>query len=220
MKNKTLNIGEKFNRLTILEKSEIYREKTNKIVKGYQCRCECGKEIFAVYSDITSGHTKSCGCYRSEVTRKKNFKHGKRDTAEYKVWLGIRFRCSGTPLALEVVPSYTGITCEWISFEKFLEDMGERPTSKHTIERINPEGNYCKENCKWVDDRSLQAFNQKKRKTNSSGRTGVYPQGNKWYSKIMKDGKQIYLGSFNSFEEAVKERETAEEKYYGFKKKN
>jgi hypothetical protein len=105
------------------------------------------------------------------------------------------------------------VSDEWLSsFENFHRDMGERPSSKHTIERIDVNGDYCKENCIWTDDGSLQAYNQRVRSTNKSGRTGVHAVGDMWEARIR--GRRLIRTP--DYELAVFCREEAELFYYGF----
>jgi hypothetical protein len=103
-------------------------------------------------------------------------------------------------------------------FRNFIEDMGERP-EKFVLDRIDPDGNYCPENCRWVD-RNISSYNTRKASNNTSGRTGVYwfERVGKWVAAIHVKGEQIHLGYFLDFEDAVKAREDAEIKYYGVNK--
>lgn len=113
-----------------------------------------------------------------------------------------------------------GIKVEWESFQDFISDMGEKPTMGHTIERINVHGNYCKENCMWVDDDGLQNYNRTRQSNNTSGRTGVFWQAvsGKWAAEIRVAGQKVWLGVFENIDAAIKARELAELKYYGFNK--
>jgi len=100
-------------------------------------------------------------------------------------------------------------------FYNFLDDMGERPIG-HTIERIDTNKNYYKENCKW-ENVFNQRYNRRRFKNNKSGVTGVSfkKKLQKWVAQISKNGKVIHLGYFDDFEEAVMCRKEAELKYYG-----
>lgn len=94
--------------------------------------------------------------------------------------------------------------------------MGARPSIKHSIERIDNDGNYEPENCKW-GTKTEQSRNQRLRKDNTSGVRGVcwHKNMSKWEAVIRVDKKRIYLGSFDTLEKAANARRLAEEKYWG-----
>jgi hypothetical protein len=143
---------------------------------------------------------------------------------EYNSWANMKQRVLN-----EKHPSYSdyggrGITIcrEWeASFINFLKDMGTRPSVEFSIERVDVNGNYCKENCIWAD-RLTQNLNQRYRKDNKSGRVGVHWDSRKelWISQVQIDGKRKQLISTEDYELAVFCREEAELKYYGFIKEN
>lgn len=102
------------------------------------------------------------------------YKHGKCNTREYRSWLELRRRCNSKNR-----PSYKdyggrGITYtkSWDSFNQFLSDMGLCPDGNYSLDRIDVNGNYCKENCRWADQ-STQSYNTRLKKTNKSGIPGV-----------------------------------------------
>lgn len=104
------------------------------------------------------------------------------------------------------------------SFENFYEDMGEPPEGM-TLDRIDVDDGYSPQNCRWATT-GLQAYNIRKKKNNSSGRTGVYwePRWKHYVVQITKDKKTKYVGSTKSFEEACEMRTKAEIEYYGVAK--
>ena len=120
-------------------------------VKGtarWYCLCSCGNTTIAYGTHLRAGTTKSCGCLHKTNTSKASTKHGWHGTRTYESWQNMIRRC---------VPGSRyynrGIrVCnEWSSsFNKFLEDMGERPEGNYSLERNNPFGNYCVENCRWL----------------------------------------------------------------------
>lgn len=117
------------------------------------CRCSCGTEKIVVGSDLTSGHTKSCGCLNLENVRKMHVKHGKTRTKVYNTWLNMKRRCyDKTNIGFRLYGERGISVCErWLeSFENFYADMGDPPSSKHSLDRQNNNGNYEPNNCKWV----------------------------------------------------------------------
>lgn len=109
--------------------------------------------------------------------------------------------------------------CEgWLDFKKFWQDMGERPAGK-TLDRIDVDGNYCKENCRWVGS-SIQTYNTRRRSDNTSGVCGVYyhKAAGKWMASINAEGKTRYLGIFAEKGDAIEARRVAENLYFGFEK--
>lgn len=141
--------GDRYGRLVII----LEQERRNGI-RSFLCLCDCGNEKEILLKDLRKKiPTKSCGCLQRENTSKAKKTHGQshNGTPEYFIWKTMNQRCYNPNR-----PKYKNygargiIVCDrWInSFENFLIDMGRRPT-KHSIDRINVNGNYELSNCKW-----------------------------------------------------------------------
>ncbi len=110
----------------------------------WKCACDCGNIKEVEGQVLREGRTRSCGC----VTRT----HGKTGTQEHAIWRGMRTRCNNPNASAYPKYGARGIrVCErWDSFENFLSDMGARPSKHHSVDRINPDGNYEPSNCRWA----------------------------------------------------------------------
>jgi hypothetical protein len=125
------------------------------------CRCDCGNEHKVFTGNI--GKTNSCGCDRSRVTTESKTTHGLYGTPEYKTWSGIKRRCFNKND--KTYPRYggAGITmcARWNeSFEAFVEDMGQKPSPEHSIDRLDNSKGYEPGNCRWAT-KFDQAQNQR-----------------------------------------------------------
>lgn len=144
--------GRKYGQLTVIKEH-------GKDHRGYTwlCKCDCGEEnIIAVGDDLRSGHKTSCGCLRWQGTPK----HGLSDSAIRQAYYNMKKRCDHPKNKSYKNYGGRGITyCEkWKTFKGFLDDMLESYEVGLSLDRIDVNGNYNKENCRWAD-KIVQANN-------------------------------------------------------------
>ena len=165
-------IGKQFGNLTILE--IFYKHIYNQNVTFSKCKCKCGKIKDIRFNSIRMGHTTSCGCLRKETCKNINLSHNLSNTPEYRAWMSMKQRCLNSKN--EKYPHYGGrgikICQRWIdSFENFLLDVGLKPSSKHSLDRKNVDGNYTPKNCHWATAKEQGRNKQKTIYAELNGRT-------------------------------------------------
>lgn len=147
--------GRRIERLTVLRRSAA---KCGKHIQ-WDCVCDCGAMVTALSTNLSRGHTKSCGCLRADTMAQMVLKHGKSETPEFSVWLGMISRCKHDARyagrGIKVCDGWSN------SFELFIQDMGTREPGL-SIDRINNDLGYfcghCEQciqnkwpaNCRWT----------------------------------------------------------------------
>lgn len=199
--------GDRYGRLTNIGQ---YAEKRKKHW-FHKMLCDCGTVVVVAGGELTRGRVRSCGCLRHETITT----HGMTHSPEYAVWACMIQRCSNPNDA--AYPNYGGRGIEvcdrWKTFAHFIDNMGVRPTSKHTLERIDNDKGYSPQNCTWAS-RTAQSRNQRTRKDNSTGVRGVAVRGDKYIAYISAGGSRKFLGTFAILADASTARLKAETLYF------
>jgi hypothetical protein len=165
----------KFGRLQVIKQAEhILRSGGRKRV-AWLCLCECGNTCIIETHLLKSGKTKSCGCLKVEKIRERCTKHNESRGRLYSVWIDIKKRCYNPKY--KQYKDYGGrgikVCDEWLhdfsSFKEFALAHGYNSNAKYgecTIDRIDVNGNYCPENCRFVDMKTQ--CNNKRREKNGT----------------------------------------------------
>ena len=210
-RRKEPTMSENQNKLILLEDlGMIYATEKSKVKRRfgiYKCGY-CGTEFKTRIADVKDNKTKSCGCHSKKMISISNTKHGFRKLKIYSSWSCMMQRVNDVNSSKYKNYGGRGIkVCDrWLDIKNFVEDMLPSYQEGLSIDRINNDGNYEPNNCRWAT-RTTQLQNTRVlRTTNTSGYRGVTynKKIKKWYSAIMSFGKRKYLGSFNTAIEAAK----------------
>ena len=148
--------GQRFGYLTVIRRAENAKNHCTRFL----CRCDCGKEIITLASSLKKGLTKSCGCLRKKLSAETRTKHGLRYTRLYRIWQGVKSRCSNSRNAdykfyggrgISIYPEWESNFSAFYEYVSQLEHCGE---DGYTLDRIDVDGNYEPGNLRFADNRT------------------------------------------------------------------
>ena len=170
----------------------------------YECQY-CNKEFEAQSNNIKHG-LKSCGCQRKGI----NKTHGLESNKLYGTWRQMVQRCTNSKHKNYKNYGGRGITVceEWLDIKKFIAwaESTHPNEGGYTLDRIDNDKGYNPDNCRFVDT-TTQAVNRRIFKSNTSGFVGIKASGKKWGARVRIFNKDIWVGSYNTKEEAVQARD-------------
>lgn len=137
-------------------------------------RCDCGTEKVIRVDHVSRGAIVSCGCHKREMATK----HGLHGTPEYYVWAAMLERCRNPNSTNYANYGARGISVcvEWSDFQIFIKDMGERPSNKYSLERVDNDGPYSKANCRWATKEEQARNTRRNRKINYNGQLVTFAE--------------------------------------------
>ncbi len=174
-----------------------------KKIRYAELRCHCGNTFVAAVREVMSNKIKSCGCYKSKGV---NPIRDPKQSRLYRIYHGMKTRCYN--LNHHSYPYYGGrgitICTLWLEDFLYFRDwaIGEGYTDNLSIDRIDVDGDYCQDNCRWVT-KEVQANNQRLRKDNKVGYKGI----SKREGLYTVTHRKVYIGVYESLAVAIEVKE-------------
>jgi hypothetical protein len=213
-KPKPIVPGAKYNLLTVVSEAPPHVQPNGRLRRKVNVLCDCGNTDCVMLENLYAGYSRSCGC----VWEKVMFKHGMSRTSFKECHVNMKARCDNSNH-----PSYPnygarGITyCDnWKTLNGFIEDMFESYVDTLTLDRIDVNGMYCKENCRWTGN-DVQGHNKRKMTDCLFEHKGIHynNKSTRYVATIGVLQKSYYLATFDTIIEAAKAYDDASENLYG-----
>jgi len=198
--------GQRFGRLTVIERAEDHIQPTGKHETKWRCVCDCGNITVAYGGSLRNGGTKSCGCLQREIVsqrHKRHKRHGDSKTRLYNTWNHMLYRCYNPKHKNYHRYGGRGITVceEWKKYENFRDwAMANGYQEDLSIDRVDVNGSYCPENCRWVT--------QKEQTRNRSSNCIITLNGE---SKILIEWCELYGMNYGTVSSRLSRGWTPEE---------
>lgn len=208
-------IGEKYYYLTVVSLAFMKRSATRNI-SFVSVQCDCGIIKDVNFRDLRASKIKSCGCKASELTSKAVTTHGLTQDPLYEVWASMKKRCDNPNTCKYCDYGGRGIAYQesWFGFESFHEDMSSGYQEGLELDREDTNGNYTKENCRWVTP-GTNCHNRRKRKGSKCLSIGVCMKESKFRAQLSYEGSTVFRETFLTEQEAAQAYDDASEQYYG-----
>ena len=166
--------GQRFGRLLVLDRATDHITKSGKSIKQWRCLCDCGHETIVRHGNLRNGTTTSCGCLHKEIVGAINRTHGLStgNSRLYPLWKSIKYRCYNKDAKCYENYGGRGIKmcdewlnnpkafCDWAVANGYKEEKTDKGINILTIDRIDVNGDYCPENCRFVTN-EVQAKNKR-----------------------------------------------------------
>ena len=182
-------VGKRYGKLVVLA-IDTYKDKSNH--KYLLCQCDCGNQKKIAMNHIRSGASRSCGCGVVESTIKRNTTHNGTHSRLFNIWNGIKRRCFNRNDSRFKYYGGRGITLapEWEDFSAFQKwSFAHGYSDSLTIERIDVNGNYCPENCKWIPFEEQARNKTNNRRITINGETHLISE---WCKAANVSTTQVY----------------------------
>lgn len=203
--------GQRFGRLVAIETNR----RDHRHNRLWRCQCDCGNEVEVNVNRLVTGNTKSCGCLYVDAHKTHGATVGRGRVPEYIAWMHMRARCTNPKLPQFKDYGGRGIrVCDrWNDYASFIADMGNRPSPRHSLDRIDVNGNYEPGNCRWAT-KDVQQHNR--RPKSNTGIRGISwakrEQAYVW--RVTRRGRFIH-GKTKSLAEAIEKVAEARTTLYG-----